>query len=182
MTAPGRPGKLGTSATAVSLGFDAAQGVRGNIRGTDQRQLRQCTKPWPQQARSAGMASIDSCHHPALWHRRREDVITLRYHFPRSYFRAGNGGPNFLVNDLGEPGEFRSVGRTSSQNHVKSPPDGHSGGSSPSNRQAADSPVSSRTCTYRAVVRRSAWPSRCITAFGFSPASISHEACVCRTW
>ena len=26
-----------------------------------------------------------------------------------------------------------------------------------------------------AVVRRSAWPSRCITAFGFSPASISHE-------
>jgi hypothetical protein len=33
-------------------------------------------------------------------------------------------------------------------------------------------------CTYRAVVRRSAWPSRCITAFGFSPASISHEACI----
>ena len=61
-------------------------------------------------------------------------------------------------------------------------PDDYSGGSSPSNRLAADSPVSSSTCTYRAVVRRSAWPSRCITAFGFSPASISHEACVCRTW
>ena len=59
---------------------------------------------------------------------------------------------------------------------------GHSGGSSPSNLLAADSPVSSSTCTYRAVVRRSACPSRCMTAFGFSPASISHEACVCRTW
>lgn len=66
--------------------------------------------------------------------------------------------------------------------HLNLLPDGHSGGRSPSNRLAADSPVSSSTCTYRAVVRRSAWPSRCITAFGFSPASISHEACVCRTW
>jgi Transposase len=64
----------------------------------------------------------------------------------------------------------------------RSSPGGHSGGSSPSNRLAADSSVSSSTCTYRAVVCRSAWPSRCITAFGFSPASISHEACVCRSW
>jgi transposase len=31
-------------------------------------------------------------------------------------------------------------------------------------------------------MRRSARPSRCITAFGFSPASISHEACVRRIW
>ena len=40
MTALGRPSKLGTSATAVSLGFDIAQGV-WQIRGTDQRQPRQ---------------------------------------------------------------------------------------------------------------------------------------------
>jgi len=47
---------------------------------------------------------------------------------------------------------------------------------------AAVESSSSRIFTYRVVVVRSPWPSRCRTRARSTPWSISHEACVCRTW
>jgi SAM-dependent methyltransferase len=47
---------------------------------------------------------------------------------------------------------------------------------------AAVESSSSRIFTYRVVVVRSPWPSRCRTRSRSTPWSISHEACVCRTW
>jgi hypothetical protein len=47
---------------------------------------------------------------------------------------------------------------------------------------AAVESSSSRIFTYRVVVVRSPWPRRCRTRSRSTPWSISHEACVCRTW
>ncbi len=47
---------------------------------------------------------------------------------------------------------------------------------------AAVESSSSKIFTYRVVVVRSPWPSRCRTRCRSTPWSISHDACVCRTW
>ena len=49
----------------------------------------------------------------------------------------------------------RAKGRAARDRRAARPRRYAKGGSSPSNRRAADSPVSSSTCTYREVVRRS---------------------------
>jgi hypothetical protein len=47
---------------------------------------------------------------------------------------------------------------------------------------AAVESSSSKIFTCRVVVVRSLWPSRCRTRCRSTPWSISHDACVCRTW